>query len=69
MGKVTGILVALAVVAAIAFWAGARGSRPGDGPSPGQMKDIDALTQRCAHVPQDQMDACTLREYAKIHSH
>ncbi len=66
MGRIIGLLV---VVAAVAYWAGAHGSHASDGPSPEQAKDIDALIQRCAHVPQDQTDACTMREYTKIHDH
>ena len=66
MGKITGLLVILAVVAAAAYWAGAHGSRASDGPSAGQVRDINALVERCAHVPQDQMDACTMREYRKL---
>jgi len=66
--KIAGILVVMAVVAAVAFWAVARNSRGSDGPSPEQIRDIDVLVQRCAHVPQDQMDACTMREYRKLHT-
>lgn len=67
MRKVAGILVVLAVFVAVALWMGSHRSQANDGPSPEQMKDIDALVQRCAHVPQDQMDACTMREYRKLH--
>lgn len=67
MSKIAGIVVILAVVAAVALWAGTHRSHANDGPSPAQVRDIDALVERCAHVPQDQMDACTMREYRKLH--
>ncbi len=67
MSKIAGILVILAVVVAVALWAGAHRSHANDGASPTQMRDVDALVERCAHVPQDQMDACTISEYRKLH--
>ncbi|MBN9546992.1 MAG: hypothetical protein J0I19_16120 [Alphaproteobacteria bacterium] len=67
MGKIAGILMVLAVVVAAVLWAGAHRSHANDGPSPAQTRDIDALVERCAHVPRDQMDACTIRNYRKLH--
>lgn len=39
------------------------------GPSPAEMEDVNVLTARCAHVPQDQIDACTMKEYENLHHH
>jgi hypothetical protein len=55
------------VVASAALWVGTHPARVADGPSPEQKKDIDLLVHRCADIPLDQVDVCTMREYQKLH--
>jgi len=67
MGKIIGLIGVLVLVAGLAFWLG-RSSRPDQRvPSQEQMSDADILQAKCAHAPRDEIEECTMREYAKLH--
>ena len=69
MSKVIGLVGLLVLVAGFAFWAGRASRSKSDGPTQEDMAEVNILVAQCAHVPQDQIDDCTMGAYAKMQRH